>query len=253
MEYGILRRFAVRVLSSLGRCLAALPAFAMAGMVALGGLAHAADGERYGKALRSLRDSIRTIQMLEDLRIEDRRPGGETIVTERTARLTWSRSAGRLRVDLISPQNVPERRPLRAGNGGDNSKPGRETIVVTAAAPEPAWLFGLADVLINGKVRERRKGKQVELDIRHPRQQGAGPARTIILGGNGLPVLVRTYGVRGEVLDEAEIKWAMAGGRPFPSSITVIQRSRTNTLVKTARYREIGVDFPVSASFFGSP
>jgi hypothetical protein len=122
--------------------------------------------------------------------------------------------------------------------------------IAHASCPEPRLVFALPERLKNAYIRSAlSKGKTI-LEIRWPQQARQGPAEEVTLDKDGLPVGIKAYGARGEVLDETRIEWNTFGALSYPVRIIQIHRSVLNELRTTVSYSGVSLNVPVAGTLF---
>ena len=179
-------------------------------------------------ALFRVQDGIRLLDVTEDITVTNRRVGGAPEVARRTLRIRYDRALGKVRRDLISPPRVVT--TVRHGRNVEVSLV--PTRILGARTCEPAWLFELLDRPGRGWWRRRSRGDGSDLEL-----VGTGPVmgqvlRNLGLSSAGLPVTLRTFGSRGQVLDEATIEWEHGRGIWYPSRIVLVQHGVFNRVTR---------------------
>lgn len=180
--------------------------------------------------LWDLRAALDTQTFVQDVSVDDRRPGGASRTATGRSHVTYSRAVGKVRRDVL------EIRPGSTSYRQDG--------------PEPQWLFRLVTIPAGSRTRTVPRGAGSLVEVRHKGQGRPGPARTIELNAAGLPVAVRTFGARGGVLDELTIRWQRVDGKAFPAEAILVQASRLNTVTTTVRFTSVRLNRPVSATLF---
>ena len=202
------------------------------------GLLSAADRSKgYFSRLEELRSGIQEISATKYVTVEDRRSDGKSRLMHLDIAFRYSRQTGKtglrfLRVDGLS---VSGKAKGKAGSVPSVPKVG-DAITVDQSIPEPEWLYELDRNSDRWGIRAVKEKDGLLLEMRQPGRETGNPAKTILLNRDRLPVRVRTYGVKGKVLDEIGIEWGMPNRMPFPSRIVITQYSRQNTLITTIVY-----------------
>ncbi|MEK7476274.1 MAG: hypothetical protein AAB152_11670 [Candidatus Coatesbacteria bacterium] len=193
---------------------------------------------------------IVTQDFRETVEVEDQWQGTPLRTSTVKAHFLFSRTKGRVRKDEIVFSATPEGLP-RGRTRSPRESP--QVVVQPQVRPEPVWLYALADTLRAADVRIRRESGRTRASLRIPGGRSASPFMDVVFGVDGLPVSVRTFGIRGGVMDEYTIAWTRVGRTPHPSAVVLVAHSRHNTVKAVHTYEAVRINSPVSGTLFGAP
>ena len=212
--------------------------YSIAVLLIYAGLLSAADRPKgYFSRLEELRNGIQEISATKYVTVEDRRSDGKSRLMHLDIAFHYSRQTGKASIRFLRVDGLPNpgKAKRNAGNTPSVPKAGDE-ITIDQAVPEPEWLLALDRNSDRWRIRAVKEKDGLLLEMRQLGRETGKPGKTILLNGDRLPVRIRTFGVKGKVLDDVAVDWGTPNTVPFPSKITITQYSRRNTLITTIVY-----------------